>query len=536
MSINSSILGLSWIGRDETSTNPSETVPHHAVHVHNVTARCDRVRQQRIQTGFSRFLRIVLLATLLVPWIGNAARTIYVCNTCSNASDGNDGSSARPVRTVTRAHALADPGARDTIQVAAGTYAESLTASKPVIFLASGGSAVIGIAPTPPTLVVNLGPDRETPPGERLLLAGSPAINGVAIAPPFTASWTVDGNPASVVIEQQSGDSAWIRFDVEGTFTVRLGISASGLTGSDDVVVRVTKGSGSTPCSTTLTVSATDSSVTGDCVCSRSPQFLASSSLTGSYGCATDKTTYLWSQVNGPAAANIVSPTQLNTGLNFVAPGCYSFQLTVRSNGVEVVRSSSVQVSVGVKRPSNYLVKTTGTKCPTDGTVVVPVSPTYLSNLHSCASIYYRVKVTWIGGQVPHIQTKELSGTLASNARTLLHCSDADVEILEAKYVSGCGAGDPDGCGPQVALQGVAAPRLMVLRGKDGKQEFVVQAVPGRFHVVEVSTDCQLWTPFTRFVGGDLPYLIDHPTEDSGANQFYRVRLEELSNSNRSNR
>ena len=118
-----------------------------------------------------------------------------------------------------------------------------------------------------------------------------------------------------------------------------------------------------------------------------------------------------------------------------------------------------------------------------------------------------------------------VSGILGPKEARLIRCN-ADVHVEEAHYVSGCGAGDSDGCGRRTASIEVKDPRMMVLPVDDGTHAFAVDTVQGRTNVVEVSTDCRQWATATNIVGGDLPYLIRDPQTNGMSARFYRARIQ----------
>ncbi|WP_215940046.1 PKD domain-containing protein [Zobellia uliginosa] len=60
--------------------------------------------------------------------------------------------------------------------------------------------------------------------------------------------------------------------------------------------------------------------------------------------------TYAWTQVNGPATANIVSPSNENTSVNGLIQGIYTFELTVTDNGSPAL-SDTATITVNVNNP-----------------------------------------------------------------------------------------------------------------------------------------------------------------------------------------
>lgn len=79
--------------------------------------------------------------------------------------------------------------------------------------------------------------------------------------------------------------------------------------------------------------------------------------------------TYQWSQVSGPAAASIATPTQATTAVNFTAAGAYVFSLTASDGAL----GGSASVQVNVNPPVNHApVVSAGT----NQTITLPASAT----------------------------------------------------------------------------------------------------------------------------------------------------------------
>lgn len=111
---------------------------------------------RRIAAGLVFFTIVALFATAAVPFasiapVAAAGRTLYVSTTGSDTT--GDGSSTKPWRTIGKS--VSQVAAGDTVRIAAGVYAETITieekhgtAADPITFLAVGTVVIDGTAST----------------------------------------------------------------------------------------------------------------------------------------------------------------------------------------------------------------------------------------------------------------------------------------------------------------------------------------------------------------------------------------------------
>ncbi|MGE3507816.1 MAG: PA14 domain-containing protein, partial [Vicinamibacterales bacterium] len=220
----------------------------------------------------------------------------------------------------------------------AGTYTLRLTVSDS---LASSQDDVVvtvqaGATNQPPT--ANAGIDRAITLPSNVSLAGTATDDGLPNPPAaLTYSWTVVSGPGAVTFGAPSVLTTTATFASAGVYTLRLAVSDSALSATDDVVVTVNPA----PTNQPPTVNAgSDVSVT----------LPAGLTLTG---VATDDglpappgaLTYAWSLVTGPGSVTFGSPAALTTSASFSVPGSYTIRLSVSDSALTATDDRIVTVN-----------------------------------------------------------------------------------------------------------------------------------------------------------------------------------------------
>lgn len=516
----------------KTGKNGFHTVPNQVRMGRNAIAQNVTPQGLRSRTLWKMSQAIVLGAFIVALFIGAilplSARPFYVSKSGSDSNSGTD--SGRPFITVTRALAVARNG--DQLFIGPGIYPESVTTSAAVSFHAWGGVATIGpvdVGPSP-SLDVDAGDSFSVAAGTRTWIAGSATVDNVADEIALDTTWTVDGNPASVIIEQPKSLGTHVTFKSAGSFTLRLRVQAPAALGivpvEGTVVVKVDPVPGGVnPVEPPFSVvaEATESSVVGICDCTRVPTFEAGTGLRGVVVSAGASPAYTWELLSGSGNVAIASPNSKVTSVKMWAPGCYVFRLTVRKSETSETLSSEVKVSVKPTPAKGYLKIAGGPRCAPNTAPKDP-SPTYLQNSHGCAAIWYQARVTWLENRQVFGET--ITGTLAAGESRLLKCGSANIHILGASYESGCGAGDLDTCGP-LALHSVQPDsRMIVLRDGDRTPVVILESAPAVTNVVQASSDGRQWTTLTNLMGGNQPIIVPDPQAGQGGLRTYRAYVQ----------
>jgi PKD repeat protein len=225
---------------------------------------------------------------------------------------------------------------------AAGTYTLRLTVSDSL--LSSSDDVVFTVnaapqlSPAPPVNlapVVNAGPDFTITLPNGITLAGSATDDGLPTGSTLIKSWTKVGGPGTVTFGNAASLNSTANFSAAGTYTLRLTVSDSLLSSSDDVVFTV---NAAPPVNLGPVVNAgPDQTIT----------FPAASMLSGTAtddGLPSGTLTMAWTKVSGPGTVVFVNANSLNASATFSVPGNYTLRLSVTDGAI--IGSDDVNVVV----------------------------------------------------------------------------------------------------------------------------------------------------------------------------------------------
>ena len=119
----------------------------------------------------------------------------------------------------------------------AGTYVLRLTASDGELSASADMTVVVNPGNAAP--VVNAGADQSIDFSQPAILAGSATDDGLPAGSALTYQWSVAGNAPGVTFSNASAATTTATFTAVGTYVLRLTVSDSALSGSDDVTIHV---------------------------------------------------------------------------------------------------------------------------------------------------------------------------------------------------------------------------------------------------------------------------------------------------------
>jgi hypothetical protein len=193
-----------------------------------------------------------------------------------------------------------------------------------------------GIGNLPPT--VSAGPDQTITLPAGAVLTGTASDDGLPNPPAaLTYAWTAVSGTGTVTFGSPSALSTTATFSTAGTYTLRLTVSDSALSSSDDVVVTVNPAS---PVNQAPVVNAgADQTIT----------LPAAATLLGS---VTDDglpnppnaVTIIWSIVSGPGTVTFANPAAATTTATFPTAGSYTLRLSANDGALSA--SDDVVVTV----------------------------------------------------------------------------------------------------------------------------------------------------------------------------------------------
>ena len=136
--------------------------------------------------------------------------------------------------TLASANALATTATFST----AGTYVLRLTASDSLLGATDDVQITVAPQPVNQAPAVSAGPDRAVNlPANSVSLAGTISDDGLPLAAPVTAAWSVISGPGSVTFANASAPATTATFSTLGTYVLRLTGSDTALSASDDCQV-----------------------------------------------------------------------------------------------------------------------------------------------------------------------------------------------------------------------------------------------------------------------------------------------------------
>ncbi len=196
---------------------------------------------------------------------------------------------------------------------AGGAYTLRLTVSDGALTTNDEINVIVNSAPT-----ANAGPDQLISlPNNTATLAGTGADpDGLPTNGPLTFAWTRVSGPGTVTIANANAANTTATFSAAGSYTLRLTVSDSAATGSDDVVISV---------NAAPTVNAgPDQAI----------NFNQTATLNGT---ASDPDgvpagaplTYTWSKLTGPGNVTFGTANAQSTSATFSASGVYTLRLSV---------------------------------------------------------------------------------------------------------------------------------------------------------------------------------------------------------------
>jgi RHS repeat-associated protein len=238
-----------------------------------------------------------------------------------------------------------------------GTYVLRLTASDTLLSASSDVTIIVLATPQnlPPTVGAGLPQTGNLPSPTtslQLLFQGSVKDDGLPAGKPVTQQWSLVSGPATVGFTNPTSPSTFGIFTVPGTYVLRLTATDTQLISSADVTAVVNPPINQPP---NVSVSASPSTISV-------PNTTAT--LTGTVtddGLPNGTLTLLWTQISGPAAATIASPTTASTQVTMPVAGSYVFQLAASDSVLTTARQVSVSVtsnqppSVGITAASTTI-------------------------------------------------------------------------------------------------------------------------------------------------------------------------------------
>jgi hypothetical protein len=212
----------------------------------------------------------------------------------------------------------------------ADTWELRLFSGEPSVLLARSQPIIVTapVVTSNQAPVVNAGPDQTLTFPAGATLSGTVSDDGLPSGSTVTASWSKVSGPGTVTFGSSASKTTMAFFSIAGTYVLRLAASDSALTSVDDLTVVV--------------ASSTTSSITSSAPTNQAPVVNAGPDQTINWpagavlaGVVSDDLlpsgstlTTSWSQVSGPAPANISNPSALNASVTFSAAGTYVLRLT----------------------------------------------------------------------------------------------------------------------------------------------------------------------------------------------------------------
>ncbi len=203
---------------------------------------------------------------------------------------------------------------------AVGSYTLRLTASDTLLSSADDVIIVVSATATNQAPVANAGADQMITFPASATLAGSASDDGLPTGSVLTRTWSKVSGPGTVTFSNASSLSSTATFSVAGSYTLRLTVSDSALSTTDDVVIVVSP------------TAATNKAPVVNAGPDQTITFPAGATLAGTAsddGLPTGSTlTVSWSKVSGPGNVVFVNANSLNSNATFLSAGTYTLRLT----------------------------------------------------------------------------------------------------------------------------------------------------------------------------------------------------------------
>ncbi len=223
----------------------------------------------------------------------------------------------------------------------AGTYLLRLVVTD--TYLTSSDELTVVVAGPNTAPVVNAGGDQTIDhPQDTVSVAGSVSDDGLPRGAAATSTWSKASGPGSVTFTDAAALSTTARFDLPGTYVVRLTASDTALQASDDVTIVVTPPNEapavsagpdrtiSLPVDTTLL----EGTVTDDSLPRNATVSVA------------------WSVVSGPGGVTFTDATAVSTSARFATTGTYVLRLTASDTALSAADDVTVVVTPPNQAPS----------------------------------------------------------------------------------------------------------------------------------------------------------------------------------------
>ena len=220
-----------------------------------------------------------------------------------------------------------------------GSYLLSLTANDTQ--LTGIGSITVTVNPQNQAPVVFPGPDQTLAlPANTLTLAGTVTDDGLPAGIPLSIQWSEVSGPAPVTFSAPSSAPTVATFTTAGNYILQLSASDSLLSSSRTMNVTVFAAPQNQP----PTVSAGPNQITTIQSLTSPGQVSLNASIKDDGLPVGKPVTSIWTQISGPAAATIVSPTSAQSLVNFTVPGIYVLRIT--ASDTQLTSSSDLQITV----------------------------------------------------------------------------------------------------------------------------------------------------------------------------------------------
>jgi RHS repeat-associated protein len=219
---------------------------------------------------------------------------------------------------------------------AAGSYVLRLTASDSELFSSDDIAITVIAQNQAPT--VNVGADQTITLPSNANLIATASDDGLPSPPAtLTYSWSKLSGEGTVTFSQPNQLSTSASFSVAGTYVLRITVSDSALSATDDVQIIVNP---APPQNQIPTVSAgTDQTIT----LPSSANLVATASDDGIPN-PPGQVTFVWSKVSGSGNVTFSQPNQLSTSASFSIAGVYILRIT--ANDSELSASDDITVTV----------------------------------------------------------------------------------------------------------------------------------------------------------------------------------------------